>query len=277
LILVSQTKLISSTDSMLNELSKAERKAGRDKVVAGLIKILGEVKITSESPTSVQFNLQITVQSITEDIKTYVRGRTSQTLSDPTWSKVDSVVQFLKDYFSTTSKYTLVRNIDGLLDILIDSKPTQAEAASLVEILAAVFTKEDGTQSYLLTTLLTEDMPKIIKITAPDGRNFIVLLESLTRPGGFLGYMQDGLQTNASVKDLFMDLENLLRSDMLHTKSKDKNSLLYSSGILLKDFAKAIRFGKKLDKPGFQFADGFNETEAYDNKFYVLNYIFSVK
>jgi len=277
LSLVSQTKLISSTASMLNELSKAGRKAGRDKVVAGLIKILGEVKISSENPTSVQFNLQTTIQTVTEDIKTYVRGRTSQTLSDPTWSKVDSVVQFLKDYFSTTSKYTIVRNIDGLLDILIDSKPTQAEAASLVEILAAVFTKEDGTQSYLLTTILTEDMPKIIKITAPDGRNFVVLLESLTRTGGFLGYMQDELQTNASVKDLFMDLENLLKSDMLHTKAKDKSSLLYSSGILLKDFATAIRFGKKLDKPGFQFADSFNETEAYDNKFYVLNYMFSVK
>jgi hypothetical protein len=277
LSLLSQTKLISSTASMLNELSKAGRKAGRDKVVAGLIKILGEVKISSENPTSVQFNLQTTMQTITEDLKTYVRGRTSQTPSDPTWSKVDSVVQFLRDYFSTTSKYTLVRNIDGLLDILIDSKPTQAEAASLVEILAAVFTKEDGTQSYLLTTMLTEDMPKIIKVIAPDGRNFVVLLESLTRPGGFLGYMQDEMQTNASVTNLFIDLENLLKSDMLHTKAKNKTSLFYSTGILLKDFAKAIRFGKKLDKPGFQFADNFNETEAYDNRFYVLNYIFSVK
>ena len=183
----------------------------------------------------------------------------------------------MRDYFSTTSKYTLVRNIDGLFDILIDSKPTQAEAASLVEILAAVFTKEDGTQSYLLTTILTEDMPKIIKIVAPDGRNFVVLLESLTRPGGFLGYMQDEMQTNASATNLFMDVENLLKSDMLHTKAKDKTSLFYSTGILLKDFAKAIRFGKKLDKPGFQFGDNFNETEAYDNRFYVLNYIFSVK
>jgi hypothetical protein len=276
LSLVSQTKLISSTASMFNELSRPSRKAGRDKVVAGLIKILEEVKITSESPTAVQFNLQTTVETLTSDLSTYVKARTIQT-TDPSWSSVDTVVRFLNDYFSTSSKYTLVRNIDGLLDILIDSKPTQAEAAGLVEILAAVFTKEDGTQSYLLTTLLTVDMPKMMKEAAPEGRNFIVLMESLTRSGGFLGYMQDQLRADATVTELFRDIENLLRSDMLHTKAKDSSSLLYSSGILLKDFSKAIRFGKKLDKPGFQFADGFNETEAFDNKFYVLNYILSAK
>ncbi|MCB1157034.1 MAG: hypothetical protein KDK45_05975, partial [Leptospiraceae bacterium] len=278
--LISQTNLASGIANLFNEFNKEARKTGKEKMISGLSKIFLEMKTTSESPQANQFNLQTATEDLEIRLRDYTKEKTAPDYTanktfDYTWNGVDEGMVMVRDLFTVGSKYSIIRNIDNLLDILIDSQPTQAEAANLVEILSAVFADENGKQSSIVTDLIIVDSPKMLKLMAPAGHDTLGLMNTMTETGGFLAYLQDNLATPYTIADILNDAEQFLNSSIVQSKEKNKSSLIYSTGRLLEDFIPVLQAGKKFSLPGTYFEDSSNSTENADTAFDALNYLFS--
>ena len=128
-----------------------------------------------------------------------------------------------------------------------------------------------------LTNILTDNVPPVLKQTAPYGRNVFGLSYSLASPGGFVYFLEGNMSFSPySIASLVSDAERFLKSDMVVSTQNTPNSLLYSSGVLVSLFADIYQYGKKLEKQGLSFEDSLNINEN-TSVFQRLNIIFSIK
>ncbi len=276
LVLAAKIDLITNLIQMFVSLGDSSKKSGRDKIWAAIQKILGEIKVNSDGSTAAnQYNLQQYVSDKVAILAAYPDNR-SKNVTDSSWNGVNDSVAFARDYFSKTSGYSLVKNIDFMLTLIIDVRPTSAEVTALLDMADSLLTKESNGY-YNLTNILTDYVPPVLRQTAPYGRNVFGLFYSLAGPGGFIAYAEDKMTFMPySIAAFVSDLERLLNSDMIRTTQNSSNSLLYSSGVLISLFADIYQYGKKLEKQGFSFEDGLNVNEN-TSVFQRLNIIFSIK
>ncbi|MCB1169955.1 MAG: hypothetical protein KDK25_06450, partial [Leptospiraceae bacterium] len=116
--LLSKTDTLSQLSGMLAEFGGSERAAGREKLLNGVLQILDEVKVNSEAPTPVQFNIETVITNLRDDIADYPDSRPAD-LEAAEWDDVSDGVQFLFDVLGSQSAYSLIPNVDGLLEVLI--------------------------------------------------------------------------------------------------------------------------------------------------------------
>ena len=276
IILVAKTDLLTNLVQMFVSLGDSTKKSGRDKIWAAVQKIIGQIKVNSDGATAAnQYNLQQFIIEKVAVLAAYPDNR-SKNVTDSSWSGVNDSVAFARDYFSKTSGYSLVKNIDFILDMVIEIKPTPAEVTALLDMLDSLLTKE-ANGYYNLTNILTDYVPPVLKQTAPYGRNVFGLSYSLASPGGFVYFLEGNMSFSPySIASLVSDAERFLKSDMVVTAQNTPNSLLYSSGVLVSLFADIYQYGKKLEKQGLSFEDSLNINEN-TSVFQRLNIIFSIK
>jgi hypothetical protein len=276
IILVAKTDLLTNLVQMFVSLGDSTKKSGRDKIWAAVQKIIGQIKVNSDGATAAnQYNLQQFIIEKVAVLAAYPDNR-SKNVTDSSWSGVNDSVAFARDYFSKTSGYSLVKNIDFILDMVIEIKPTPAEVTALLDMLDSLLTKE-ANGYYNLTNILTDYVPPVLKQTAPYGRNVFGLSYSLASPGGFVYFLEGNMRFSPySIASLVSDAERFLKSDMVVSTQNTPNSLLYSSGVLVSLFADIYQYGKKLEKQGLSFEDSLNINEN-TSVFQRLNIIFSIK
>lgn len=276
IILVAKTDLLTNLVQMFVSLGDSTKKSGRDKIWAAVQKIIGQIKVNSDGATAAnQYNLQQFIIEKVAVLAAYPDNR-SKNVTDSSWSGVNDSVAFARDYFSKTSGYSLVKNIDFILDMVIEIKPTPAEVTALLDMLDSLLTKE-ANGYYNLTNILTDNVPPVLKQTAPYGRNVFGLSYSLASPGGFVYFLEGNMSFSPySIASLVSDAERFLKSDMVVSTQNTPNSLLYSSGVLVSLFADIYQYGKKLEKQGLSFEDSLNINEN-TSVFQRLNIIFSIK
>ncbi len=275
-MLAAKTDFITSLVQMFVSLGDSSKKSGRDKIWAAIQKIMGEIKVNSDGGTATnQYNLQQYVSEKVAVLAGYPDNR-SKNVTDSSWSGVNDSVAFARDYFSKTSGYSLVKNIDFILSMIIDIRPSSGEVTALLDMADSLLTRE-ANGYYNLTNILTDYVPPVLRQTAPYGRNVFGLFYSLASPGGFV-YFTEGNMSFApySISSFVVDLERFLNSNMVTTTENTSNSLLYSSGVLISLFADIYQYGKKLEKQGLGFEDSLNVNEN-TSVFQRLNIIFSIK
>lgn len=259
--------LFAKTDSinflirLLSSLGEPSRASFRTRLMTSLQRMSNEIKINSDGATSsVQFNFQQWVFEQVSQLAVYPDTR-STNVRDSSWAGVDDSLAFVRDYFSKTSGYSLLRSLEFILQMTVDVRPSSGEVKSLLDLFDSLLSKESNGR-YNLTNIASDFVPPILVQIAPNGRNFFGVFYSLASPNGFVNYLENNMSfAPFSIQNLISDLENLLNSNMIKTSENSPNSLLFSSGTLISLFADIYQYGKKLDAVGFPFADGLNVNE----------------
>jgi hypothetical protein len=282
--LLSKTKILTGLVNMMGALGKSEKATGRGQVLDGLIKIMAEVKIVSGDTLPANgFNLYDYLTNGTDGLLTklaaYPDTRSSD-LSTSDWDGVSDSVFFIRDYFSRKSGFSLVTSLEFLLQLQADVPPTPKEVTAFIELFGQILKNNDGTQAYRIRSILQTDVPILLEAIAPFARNMYAMVGGLGQPGNFLSYMENNMGiVPYSIRDLLWDFEKFCTSELIQRTDNDENSLLFSSGILIRAFADIHQFGKKLDPSGFPFADNMNidENGIEANVWNRLNMILSSK
>ncbi|WP_246838717.1 hypothetical protein [Leptospira stimsonii] len=257
--LVSKTKLLTNLVQMLAEMGSPNRQRGADLFFAGLASFVGEIKISSENPTSVQFNLQTYLEKLGNDLATYPDTRPTN-VYDPLWDDMGVVAVRLRDYLSRSSVYSLIPMFDFSMDLVLEVKPSPEEMIHLLDLFGSIFQDKTGNRDFLLTGLLTLDTPSLIQVSASYGRSINGVLMGLSLTGEFFSYLEANMSTPYTIREIFDDLEKLTISDMVQSRSGN-HSLLYSAGILMNLFADITEKGRKPFPDGAVFWDRFNKNE----------------
>lgn len=275
--LIGKSATISSLGEALHALGEPSKLSLRTKLHTGLSQFLEHVKIQSENPSSVQFNLEASIRELVADIAVYKDSRSSN-LEDASWSTIDDAVDVLRTFLATTSPYNYTDNLSRLLDPIIEAKPTPSEVSALFDLLVSILVVP-GTnqQSYLLTDILTTDVPSFLPSLANNSRDFLVIAESLTKPGTFLDYFLDNARSDFPFEYLVSDLERFAVAPEIQTLEDDKNSLFYNAGMLVGQFADLIERGKKPQNMPFWFADHENVTDDKSTLFDRFSFLLSRK
>lgn len=204
---------------------------------------MGQIKVNSDGATAAnQYNLQQFIIEKVAVLAAYPDNR-SKNVTDSSWSGVNDSVAFARDYFSKTSGYSLVKNIDFILDLVIDIKPTPAEVTALLDMLDSLLTKE-ANGYYNLTNILTDYVPPVLTNSALWTECIRIIVFTYS-PGGFVYFLEGNMSFSPySIASLVSDAERFLKSDMVVTAQNTPNSLLYSSGVLVSLFADIYQYGK---------------------------------
>ncbi|TGK19271.1 hypothetical protein EHO61_07315 [Leptospira fluminis] len=272
--LMSRTELLSTFVTMLAEMGTPARATGAALTFSSLADFLGEIKVTSDSPTAIQYNLQTYLESVRDLLASYPTTR-STNVYDTSWDHVGAWAVRLRDYFSTESVYSLVPMIDFSLDMVIDNVPSNSQIAGILNLLGSLFRDSNGNQDYLITNLISGDSADLLDIASPNGRSVVGVLLGIVKTGEFYSYLESDMNTPYPLKAVFTDLKSLIVSDMIQTPNQDSTSLLYTVGVLTGIFADMAAGGRKEMPGGFTFYDRFNQDENSDTYWNRLTLIFS--
>ncbi|PJZ27587.1 hypothetical protein, partial [Leptospira kmetyi] len=214
--LIGKTQLLTGLVKFLGQLGLPANVNVKTKVFNGLKLVMGEIKLNAETPTAVQFNIETKFTEWRDKVANYptVNGTN---IFDPLWSGVDDVVNLFKDYLSRSSGWSIVASLDFLLNLLLDISPSSTDITQLLNLGSSLFYNPDNTRSYTITNILTKSVPPVLEAMAPYGRSLYGTGYYISTPGGFFSYLEARMFMNPdfAVKDLFADLKNFLRSDII--------------------------------------------------------------
>ncbi|MCB1179815.1 MAG: hypothetical protein KDK36_19720 [Leptospiraceae bacterium] len=277
--LVGKTNLLTGLVKMLATLGSDAKLNARKQIMSGLRKVVNEIKVDADSPSTSQYNIQSYFKELKDRIAAYPDTR-STNLDSSDWDGVNDSVAFFRDYLSSTSQYSLTKSLEFALTLISDIPPSSSEVTALLDVVGSILTNSDGSRNYRITSIFTNDIPEMIYKMAPYGRNTYAMMGSLGKPGSYVSFLEEKMSFSPYlINDMIIDLERLTVSDMIQRTSNDEFSLLYSGGTLIKLFADIYQFGRKLDTYGFPFADGLNldDTSGQANYWNRLNMILSSK
>ncbi|XDD51231.1 hypothetical protein AB3N59_05540 [Leptospira sp. WS92.C1] len=277
--LIGKTQLLTGFVQFLGQLGEPANVNVKTKVFNGLKLVLGEMKFTSETPTPAQFNIEIKFTEWRDKVANYPTVNGTNIFS-PLWGGVDDVVDLFKDYLSRSSGWSIIASLDFLLDLLLDLSPTNADITQLLNLASSLFYNSDNTRSYTITNILTRSLPPVMDAMAPYGKPLYGTGYYLaTKDGGFFNYLEGRMFMNPSftVKDLFADMKNFLRSDIIQNQEDSNRSFLYSTGTLIQQMADIYQTGRKFSPPGFYMYDNWNSDQSSSTLWDDMNFLFSVQ
>lgn len=276
--LIGKTQLLTGLTKFLGQLGLPANVNVKTKVFNGLKLVMGEIKLTVESPTATQFNIETKFTEWRDKVANYptVNGTN---IFDPLWSGVDDVVNLFKDYLSRSSGWSVVASLDFLLNLLLDISPSSADITQLLNLASSLFYNADNTRSYTITNILTQSLPPVLEAMSPYGRPLYGTGYYLAASGGFFSYLEAKMFMNPSfaVKDLFADVKNFLRSDIIQNKEDTNRSFLFSTGTLIRQMADIYQAGRKFSPVGFYMYDNWNNDQPTSTLWDDMNFMFSVQ
>ncbi|TGL58346.1 hypothetical protein [Leptospira sarikeiensis] len=261
--LISRTDLLSTFVQMLAEMGKPERASGAQLTFQAIADLMGEIKLSNESPTPIQFNLEAYLGEIRDMAAAFPDSRVTN-IYDPEWDRLGVWAVRIRDYFDPDSVYSLISTLDFSMDMIIDNIPTSAQLTAVVDLLGGLVRDNTNTQDYLITNLLSVDTADLAEVSSPYGRSTVGVLMGIVKDGEFYTYLETDMRSPYPIKSIFKDAKRLLVSDMIQTQKEDQSSLIYTAGVLMGIFADLASTGKKQFPDGFVFYDRFNEDENSD-------------
>ncbi|MBM9576480.1 hypothetical protein JWG45_04855 [Leptospira sp. 201903070] len=276
--LVGKTQLLTGLVKFLSQLGQPANVNVKVKIFNGLKLVMGEIKLNAETPTAVQFNLETKFTEWRDKVANYPTLNGTN-IFDPLWVGVDDVVNLFKDYLSRSSGWSIVASLDFLLDLLLDISPSGAEITQLLNLASSLFYNPDNTRSYTITNILTQSLPPVLEAMAPYGRPLYGTGYYLAANGGFFSYLENRMFMNTTFtsKDLFADLKNFLRSDIIQNKQETNRSFLFSTGTLIQQMADIYQAGRKFSPVGFYMYDNWNNDQPTSTLWDDMNFMFSVQ
>ncbi|MBM9502334.1 hypothetical protein JWG44_18950 [Leptospira sp. 201903071] len=276
--LVGKTQLLTGLVKFLSQLGQPANVNVKIKIFNGLKLVMGEIKLNAETPTATQFNIETKFTEWRDKVANYptVNGTN---IFDPLWVGVDDVVNLFKDYLSRSSGWSVVASLDFLLDLLLDISPSSADITQLLNLASSLFYNPDNTRSYTITNILTQSLPPVLEAMAPYGRPLYGTGYYLATNGGFFSYLENRMFMNSAFtpKDLFGDLKNFLRSDIIQNKQDTNRSFLFSTGTLIQQMADIYQAGRKFSPVGFYMYDNWNNDQPTSTLWDDMNFMFSVQ
>ncbi|TGL70233.1 hypothetical protein [Leptospira kmetyi] len=276
--LIGKTQLLTGLVKFLGQLGLPANVNVKTKVFNGLKLVMGEIKLNAETPTAVQFNIETKFTEWRDKVANYptVNGTN---IFDPLWSGVDDVVNLFKDYLSRSSGWSIVASLDFLLNLLLDISPSSTDITQLLNLGSSLFYNPDNTRSYTITNILTKSVPPVLEAMAPYGRSLYGTGYYISTPGGFFSYLEARMFMNPdfAVKDLFADLKNFLRSDIIQNTQDTNRSFLFSTGTLIRQMADIYQAGRKFSPVGFYMYDNWNNDQPTSTLWDDMNFMFSVQ
>lgn len=276
--LIGKTQLLTGLVKFLGQLGLPANVNVKTKVFNGLKLVMGEIKLNAEAPTAVQFNIETKFTEWRDKVANYptVNGTN---IFDPLWSGVDDVVNLFKDYLSRSSGWSIVASLDFLLNLLLDISPSSTDITQLLNLGSSLFYNPDNTRSYTITNILTKSVPPVLEAMAPYGRSLYGTGYYISTPGGFFSYLEARMFMNPdfAVKDLFADLKNFLRSDIIQNTQDTNRSFLFSTGTLIRQMADIYQAGRKFSPVGFYMYDNWNNDQPTSTLWDDMNFMFSVQ
>lgn len=277
--LIGKTELLTGLVKFFSRLGEPGNANVKTKIFNGIKLVLGEVKISAENPAASQFNIETKFAEWRDEVAAYPTLNGTN-IFDPRWSGVDDVVELFRDYLSRSSGWSVVASLDFLFDLLLDLSPSPYEVKQLLNLAASFFYNPDNTRSYTITNILTQSLPPVLEAMAPYGRSLYGTGYYLaTSDGGFVSYLENRMFMNPafSVKDLFADVRNFLRSDIIQNKGENNHSFLFSAGTLVQQIADVYQSGRKFSPVGFYMYDNWNTDQPTSTLWDDMNFLFSVQ
>ncbi|PJZ59261.1 hypothetical protein [Leptospira barantonii] len=276
--LIGKTQLLTGLVKFLGQLGLPANVNVKTKVFNGLKLVMGEIKLNAETPTVTQFNIEVKFTEWRDKVANYptVNGTN---IFDPLWSGVDDVVNLFKDYLSRSSGWSIVASLDFLLNLLLDISPSSTDITQLLNLASSLFYNPDNTRSYTITNILTKSVPPVLEAMAPYGRSLYGTGYYIGTNGGFFSYLEARMFMNPdfAVKDLFGDLKNFLRSDIIQNTQDTNRSFLFSTGTLIRQMADIYQAGRKFSPVGFYMYDNWNNDQPTSTLWDDMNFMFSVQ
>ncbi|TGM57189.1 hypothetical protein [Leptospira adleri] len=276
--LIGKTQLLTGLVKFIGQLGQPANVNVKVKVFNGLKLVMGEIKLNAETPTATQFNIETKFTEWRDKVANYptVNGTN---IFDPLWVGVDDVVNLFKDYLSRSSGWSIVASLDFLLNLLLDISPSSADITQLLNLASSLFYNPDNTRSYTITNILTQSLPPVLDAMAPYGRPLYGTGYYLAASGGFFSYLENRMFMNPAftAKDLFSDLKNFLRSDIIQNKEDTNRSFLFATGTLIQQMADIYQAGRKFSPVGFYMYDNWNDDQPTSTLWDDMNFMFSVQ
>jgi hypothetical protein len=266
LSMVAQSHLLEEVVKLLQELGQSKYDTNRQKFVYAIKTFLNEIKLSSEMPSSVQYNIETTINDLAQKIADYPDMRSSN-LSSADWKDITDIVQLGWKLLAKDGEYSISSKIEFLINIINDIDITESEITSLLNIINAIQVNDDLTPSYRLTKILTENLPPMLRSTADYTKSLIGIAAGISKPNAFGNYFMTKMKSSYHVKDVMYDLERLLTSNKIQSTIPSDQNILYQTGTLIKYLADIKEQGKKTGVVGYTFEDKWNRTEVPDSYF----------
>ena len=266
LAMVAQANLLDEIVKLLQELGQSKYDTNRQKFVFAIKTFLGEIKLNSEMPSSVQYNIETTIDDLAQKIADYPDTRSSD-LSSTDWQDITDIVRLGWKFLAKDGEYSISSKVEFLLNIINDIDITESEITSLLNIINAIQVNDDLTPSYRLTKILTENLPPMLRSTADYTKSLIGIAAGISKPNAFGDYFMAKMKSSYHIKDVMYDLERLLTSNKIQSTIPSDQNILYQTGTLIKYLADIKEQGKKTGVAGYTFEDKWNRTEVPDSYF----------
>lgn len=275
---VSGGNLVSSALELLSILGSSEKTSARENLIKGLQLLVSQVGVNSDNPSSTQFNIESSLKDISDKISKFLITRSANP-ADSSWDDITDLTDLLNDILSKNSPYEIVTSLSSLMDILIEGNASESEMIAFLNILSQALTSPQGSQNYILSEIITTDLPSLIPPILPYSRSIIGILDALSVPNtGFFYWLQACMKSDYHISNMFLELEKFSVDPVVQSVNKDNSSMFYATGTLMKYFADIYQFGKKFADPGnYNFEDRWNVTEENSTLYDRVNYILSKK
>ncbi len=274
--MIANANLLDEVIQLLQELGKAQFDTNRQKFISALKVFLDEMKFNSENPTSVQFNIEQTIDDLYQKIADYPDTR-SNDLTSEDWKDITDVVELGWKLLAKNSEYSISSKIEYLIQIINDIDVKEEEITALLNVANSLFVNDDSSPSYRLTRLATDYLPPILKSTPQYTRSLIGIAAGISKPNAFGDYFMTTMKSTYHVKDVLWDLERLLTSNKIQSTLPSNDNILYQIGSLIKNLADIKEQGRKTGVAGYTFEDKWNSTEAPNTYFDILSLMLTKK
>jgi hypothetical protein len=277
--LISKGNGLEGLGRFLFELGKKENESPRKKFNQGLQLILNEIRLSGEITESNHFNITESLEEL-KDFIIEERDSSGGRLTDTNLTQrntYDKAAEFIYDFLSSESPYGYAENLKGIFRSLAFAKPTFGELNSFLDVVASIFVDKNGNKTYFITSLITEDLVKILINAKGNTRSLVGLLEGMTRDNGFLPFFWSRATSDYNADQLLQDLQRFLVSPEVQTRDQGPNDLFFNAGEILGLFSD---LAEKPRMPGGMphwFPDHWNKAEDSSTAFDRLNFLLSKK
>ncbi|GIX42905.1 MAG: hypothetical protein KatS3mg129_2638 [Leptospiraceae bacterium] len=260
--LIAKSDLLPNLINLLYELNDPNKKPYLEEIFNQTKKIVQEIKLQEENPSSEQYNLTEAISRFYNWISELPDNKTD----DSDWQDLYDLADILKDYFTLDSEFTILDTISDTMDYLVSLNLTQLESEALIEVIARIESLSNGDSYPFLYNLINNYLIDILKANVPYTKALIGTLTGISAPDTIGDYLIYDARSRYSSNYILNDLQKFLSSNVIQSTVPSDDNLLYGIGTMMDVMAQIKENPRKTTIGGYQFQDhlNINESSSYD-------------
>ncbi len=268
--LLASSSLLDELVGLLQEFGSENYTTNRQNLAEGIKKIFGEIKITSESPSTHQYNIQTTLTDLAQKIADYPDTR-STNLESSDWEDINDIIDLGWKLLSSGSEYSISTKLEYLIKIIADINISESEIASMLNLLVGILVDDNNNPAYRITNLTTGYLTDLLNSNALYTRSLVGIMAGISKPNSFGDYFMTTMKSSYHARDILYNLEKLLASNQIQSREPSEDNILYQVGSLTKVLAEIKEQGRKTGVVGYTFEDKWNINELPDTYFDLIS------